>query len=418
MAHSANVVPRDYRYARATYGMSDAFNGICKELHSCVKDNRPEPIYDAVLIDEAQDLPNSFFNLINLFTKAPKRIVFAYDELQSLSESTTIPISDFLSDNIPEESDGEPTRDIVLPVCYRNTPWALVLAHALGLGIYREEGLVQFFEDSNILVDVGYEIVSGHLEPGKHVQIKRSPKSYPSYFETLIKKEEAVAFHCFNDGHEQANALAKSIQRNLSEDELEHDDILVILPDALMSKRQAGLVMETLSQFDIPSHMVGVTSSQDIVFEKDSIALVNIYRAKGNEAPMVYVLNSQYCYEGREQIRKRNILFTAITRSKAWVNIWGYGESMKDLCEEIKKVVECDYVLDFSIPDAKELSALRRIHRDLTPGEKTRIKKAEKGLEQFIEAIESGIMDLETLPVKYRKLLEDIIKKNREDSEF
>ena len=31
-----------------------------------------------------------------------------------------------------DEVEGTPKRDIVLPVCYRNTPWALTTAHAVG----------------------------------------------------------------------------------------------------------------------------------------------------------------------------------------------------------------------------------------------------------------------------------------------
>ena len=41
-------------------------------------------LYDAVLIDEAQDLPQPFFELVYRHLKEPKRIMWAYDELQNL----------------------------------------------------------------------------------------------------------------------------------------------------------------------------------------------------------------------------------------------------------------------------------------------------------------------------------------------
>lgn len=44
-----------------------------------------EPEYDVMLIDEAQDMPSSFFRLIYSNVKEPKRIIWAYDELQNLS---------------------------------------------------------------------------------------------------------------------------------------------------------------------------------------------------------------------------------------------------------------------------------------------------------------------------------------------
>lgn len=47
---------------------------------------------------------------------------------------------------VGNEKEGEPKTDILLPICYRNTKWALSIAHALGFGIYRkaDRPLVQF----------------------------------------------------------------------------------------------------------------------------------------------------------------------------------------------------------------------------------------------------------------------------------
>ena len=42
-------------------------------------------IYEAVLIDEAQDLPDAFFKLIYKFLSPEKRVIWAYDDLQNLS---------------------------------------------------------------------------------------------------------------------------------------------------------------------------------------------------------------------------------------------------------------------------------------------------------------------------------------------
>ena len=67
--------------------MDGAFEGVCAELLSHIDYSSPEPIYDAVLIDEAQDLPIPFFRVVHKMTRQPKRIIWAYDELQKLSES-------------------------------------------------------------------------------------------------------------------------------------------------------------------------------------------------------------------------------------------------------------------------------------------------------------------------------------------
>jgi len=87
MADALGTTPRDWTYARSTYGMDDAFAGVCRELLGLVRASGVEPIFDAVLIDEAQDLPPEFFQLVYAFTVDPKRIVWGYDELQKLSEA-------------------------------------------------------------------------------------------------------------------------------------------------------------------------------------------------------------------------------------------------------------------------------------------------------------------------------------------
>src|SRR5206468_1812601 len=50
------IAPRDFGYAKRTYGYGGAFRGICAELLSVVEKD-PQPLFDALLIDEAQDLP-------------------------------------------------------------------------------------------------------------------------------------------------------------------------------------------------------------------------------------------------------------------------------------------------------------------------------------------------------------------------
>ena len=161
IARELGQPPLNWVEARARYGMDAAFQGACRELLEAARARPVIPIFDGVLIDEAQDLPPEFFQLVYLFTKPPKRIVWGYDELQKLSESA-MPTTDELFGTGPEgESlvslDNEPDsprRDIVLPVCYRNTPWALATAHALGVGVYRAEGLLQHPDEPTLWRDM------------------------------------------------------------------------------------------------------------------------------------------------------------------------------------------------------------------------------------------------------------------------
>jgi len=71
IAAALGETPRDWAYANGKYGRDDAFQGICQELLEVARVRTITPIFDAVLIDEAQDLPPEFFQLVYQFTKDP-----------------------------------------------------------------------------------------------------------------------------------------------------------------------------------------------------------------------------------------------------------------------------------------------------------------------------------------------------------
>ena len=81
--------------------------------------------------------------------------------------------------------------------------------------------------------------------------------------------------------------------------------------------------------------------------DKPALDITGIYRAKGNEAAMVYVINAHDCFQAddinmlnSDNAKIRNRLFTAMTRSKAWVRVVGIGSQMDDLKAEYEKVKE------------------------------------------------------------------------------
>lgn len=81
-------------------------------------------------------------------------------------------------------------------------------------------------------------------------------------------------------------------------------------------------------------------------------------RAKGNEAPAVFVVDADYCESDFEIKKKRNILFTAITRSRAWTYISGVGAGMSQIDAEICAIREGKYKLSFTYPSREEAERL------------------------------------------------------------
>lgn len=416
-AQRADKPVRDFLYGKTKYGAQEAFHGACLELLNSVGDEAVEPVWDAVLIDEAQDLPWPFFRLIYKFTKDPKRIVWAYDELQNLG-SHQMPDLGTLFGRDGEQRElvtlantaGKPSQDIVLPVCYRNTPWALTLGHALGFGIYREQELVQLFDEPSLWSDIGYEVAGGELRAGCSVTLDRKEDSYPGYFKELLKETDAVQWKTFGDPDEQAAFVADEISQNLSADELEPDDILVIVPEPFSAKNEGMRMVSALAARGIASHIAGVTTSRDEMFSPGSVAISGIYRAKGNEAPMVYIVNCHDCFGGRELIRLRNTLFTAVTRSRAWVRLYGCGDAMEKLIAEMTKTREAGYKLTFTMPTPEKLQHLRMIHRDRSAVEKARLRAARQQLEQFVKSVRAGQLALEDLPEDLRAALREVLE--------
>jgi len=362
--------------------------------------------YDVLLLDEAQDLPISFLKLCYESLRPPKRLVYAYDELQKLNEGQALPS--------PEDIFGKEADDIILRCCYRNPRPVLVTAHAAGLGIYRTAGMVQFFNKPTLWSEVGYEVANGALEEGKKVSLYRPEDTSPNFFEERVEYRELVHTECFSSDSDQADWVIKEILKNINEDELLPSDILVISPDAMTMKSTTSEIRSRLMHSGVKNHIAGEANA-DVFARADSVAFSGIYRAKGNEAAMVYLLNSQQCYESADGspanlIRKRNTLFTAITRSKAWVNICGVGERMQKLSEELQLIAENDYHLNFRYPTDSEIDQMNVIHRDISQKDKKRIAES-KSLMQKISEIRDSIESGETYVSDYPEEIIELLNK-------
>ena len=407
---------RNFTYGRTKFGQNHAFAGICNELLNAVSNSSHEPLYDAILIDEAQDLPPEFFKLAYRFAQPNKMIIWAYDELQRLSESSMPTVAEMFGVNDRGESkvqlqntEGAPRQDIVLKTCYRNPPELIALAHSLGLGIYRDDGQIQGFDEPATWTDIGYELLEGELSSGSSVRLRRNPTSQAEFFEKWLNQDDIIQTRGFQNKEEQNEWVAKSIKLNLSVDQLRAEDILIVLSDAYYAQKDAVLLSEALQRFDIQSHLAGVTYSQDEIFRTDSVAMANIYRSKGNEAAMVYVVDAQRYMIPREQIRRRNALFTAITRSRAWVRLCGGGPLFDTLQEEVNQVQKNRYQLKFKLLTTEELEETRRIHRELTPGEREHYRKIESNARELIKAVDEGL-SLDALPPDVRQSLQHLFQ--------
>lgn len=406
IAESIGFPIRSFSSAAQHFGYDSAFRGACRELLDEVlqRGGRPTPIFDVVLIDEAQDLPPEFFRLVYLFTTEPKRVIWGFDEFQKLSDEGMLDTKDLFGTNDRGQAivniDNPPRgarRDIVLPICYRNTPWALVTAHALGMGIYSADGIVNYPDNHDTWNDIGYEVVHGELLEGQTVTLERRTDSTPEYYSTLLDPSDAVTFSRFNTESEQDAWVAKEIRKYLDEDEVRPDDILVVLPVALTWKSRATSLRKALDTVGIRAHLVGVDNNVNEIHVRGSVALAHIHRAKGNEAPIVFALDSHLAAGKRNRKARRNALFTAITRSRGWVRIVGYGADSEKLQMEFDKVVALNYRLEFKVPSDEMIATIRAATGEVDEVQEVAAAQISANVKQILDLLEKSGLTIDQL---------------------
>ena len=360
--------------------------------------------YDLIVIDEAQDFSQDFLRICYNILNKPNRLVYAYDELQSLSKKSMPAPEDIFGDDtngkplvsLTNET-GKPLQDIILYKCYRNSREVLTSAHALGFGIYREDGLVQMFENAKLWEDVGYTVIDGDLRDGNQVTLNREDDSSPSFLSLHSEIDDIIKFKNLKDNEDQIEYVIREIIKNIRDEELRLDDIIVINPDSLTTKKVVSAFRARLFQEGINTSLAGVSSSPDIFFDDNSITFTGIFRAKGNEAAMVYIINAQDCFGGFELAKKRNILFTAMTRSKAWVRVCGYGDKMEKLMDEYKSVKNANFQLHFKYPTEAERENMNIVNRDMSRDERESIEAKGKSLVALTDDLRDGKLFIQDL---------------------
>ncbi|MDR1642989.1 MAG: helicase [Clostridiales bacterium] len=362
-----------YTEAKRILGTFDPFGEAC-ESAMLDYNNRSKEVFDAILIDEAHDFPAHFLRMCHAMLKTPKRLVFAYDELQNFRTQSVQPPETYFCNG----DNGMPTFSIYLSVgyervarivldgCYERPPSIRSAAHALAFGIYREPphgevSLTQMFENIQTWNALGYELLDGCLDYGERVVIGKRPTGVPKQPDI----DDQIVFKSFRSKEALDNWVVKEIKKNLAEDELRAQDILIIVPEALSFFASVEAIKNKLDKEMIKCHLVGKDTPQYVFWNGESIAICNLYQARSHEAAMVYVIDAETSWHTNYEMAPiRNQLYSAMTRSKAWVRVVGAGKDMDLLVEEYERAKSKDFKFDFVYPTKEQLLGLRMAFRE------------------------------------------------------
>jgi superfamily I DNA and RNA helicase len=325
------------------------YAAVCRILEKECQDR--SPFLDAIVVDEGQDLPASFYRIAHHALRSPKRLYWAYDEAQGV-DSLIVPNA---SEIFGRDQLGRPTVDLSgsypsgmqkahnLNRCYRTPRQILTTAHVINMGLLREGGPLQGVTSKEDWAALGYQVLEGDFSAtsvkARATVILHRPDSSSGHpidhpaFNAPLDKSKVLVVHESPSQAADVDFVSASIQRDL-ESGLRAEDIAVIAlePTKYLFKE----IADSLRTLGIQVFALN-NQNKDQFRQPGCITISTVRRAKGNEAYKVYALNLHMADDvevanQEEAMIARNQVFVALTRTKLWcVAVGRPGPIMNEL---------------------------------------------------------------------------------------
>lgn len=361
------INPLSFSDAVQRFGKRDVFNNVCRDLLE--KINIMET-YDYVIIDEWQDFPVYFYRLCWHLVKED-RIIRWYDELQNILSVDIQNIEQTFGKKngkslVLDTGNSRIPSDLILYKCYRNPRKVLVNAITLWMWIYNEN-ILQMFESNDYWNDLWFKVLKWWKEWEETI-IERPLENSPIPKENFLEKDDVIKVASFWHIDEEIEFVSKEIENDIKNEWLLPDDILVISLDDRNAKRYFNGLSSKLAEKDIQTYSMYDKPRLSHVFrQQNQITLTSVYSAKWNQAGKVYIIWVDGIADpiSKNLVSERNKLFTAMTRSFAWVVItWIFiedkGRNINYIDIEYKKWEEHYPNMVFTMPNLTEIRTLRR----------------------------------------------------------
>lgn len=370
IAQEAGLTPRNVGTAKEAFGdgsPEELLDACCAEV---IEEGEIQEQYDAILIDEAQDLEPSFYRMCYAALRPPKRLIWAYDEAQDLTSlSAPSPKRIFGTDE-----DGELRVDLggsysggihksqIMRKSYRTPAQVLLLAHAFGMGLRSDRGAVQAITTKDGWEDIGYEVVRGDFRrTGEPVEIRRPAEHSPHPLQDRPEAQPFVGVETFTSKDDELDYVASSIERDVTHHGLDPEQVLVVSMGSPWDAKEVGERLDdALDERGLSGNLVW-TGNKSVFAREGEVTISRINRAKGNEAAMVYLLNVESVenrYWDSTRAQGRNEAFVGLTRTRAWCRITGANvpPSITEELHALRDAVdEPEPSITFPAPDPTDL---------------------------------------------------------------
>nr|WP_303647896.1 ATP-binding domain-containing protein [Haloarchaeobius amylolyticus] len=237
------------------------------------------------------------------------------------------------------------------------------------MGLCRDAGAVQALTTQSGWEDLGYDIEGDFRRYGTPVTLRRPAEHSPHPLSEVSAARPFVRVERFPDRGAELDHVADAIARDVREDDLDPSQVLVVTLGSVGGSRDAGeRLAQRLGRRGIDANLVW-DGDPDVFTEDGAVTIARINRAKGNQAPQVYVVGVDTVADATRRaslVQRRNEAFVAITRTTAWVTVTGSGgpdRVFAELRDVTSQVTGDDPVVTFPAP---EQGALERTMLDAT----------------------------------------------------
>jgi superfamily I DNA and RNA helicase len=371
VCHAHQIVPENVnslREKRVVYDLPQEMLAYC--CGQVLDQTEITPLFDAVLIDEGQDLVIDDTDLLHqgrqpfyalayaaLRPADParpelRRLIWAYDEYQNTT-TMRIPTAQELFGDDPALKNctfgtypSGIKKSIIMRSCWRTPGPVITAAHALGMGLLFKGGMIAGPKRRNEWEALGYT-VSGSFRVHHQVTLRR-PREYSGNSMPRIWNGPLVEVRTFPSRQEELSFVAETIRKEIEEEHIDpSESILVVsmLDDAAHIRKIAEALHDAGVNVYISSapaintfSFSGKEASPDCFRRDYAVTVCGINRAKGNEADHVYCVSIDYIGRNDESVTLRNRLFVGMTRTRAWVTLTGIGSY--PLYGEIQRAID------------------------------------------------------------------------------